>query len=1135
MNQGHSPGAGQPESPKLPHTVFISHSSDDSSAAEGVCVALEAAGIHCWIAPRDVLAGRPYSGQITEAIRRAEILLLVLSQASNRSKQVLREVERAAHFKVDLLAFKIESVEPLDDLAYFLGVEHWLDGSKPGPPEQYFPSLVRNAIELLSARKRRSTAQEQSSSSEEPEAESFAHFRILRRPDGSLFRLGKGGMGVTYKAIDTRLDKPVALKVIGAELLNSPQARRRFLREAQTAAKIDHPHVATVLYFGEEGDTYFYAMQFVNGEDLERYVERLGPLSAATALRVTMQVAQALEAANDQELIHRDIKPGNIMAIGNRFGSLDVKLIDFGLARAAKAAGLNVTQLTGTRDFVGSPAFASPEQAEMSELDTRSDIYSLGVTLWYLLSAKRPFSGTVGQVMIAHAVKPPPFEQLTGVPTPVIDLLRRMLAKSREDRPQNPRELQQEIETVVAKLAAEFSSLPGQTAPEAAPPVAPEAALPPGDDKLELATLLPAVASPSFDGYFGIQIGSLVGDRYRLIEEEREGTGGRLFRATDEKAVSDTTVEVALKLLHPGIATDPNLVDLLDSELGVIRNASHPNLVQYRKLEESEAPFLVREWIHGFLLSDLLRWRRSLIASELLMLLEPLAATLDFVAGQGLGLVNVSAQKILVGCPAEISRESFPALARGDAGQWSNCSLKLNPLCIAPLLLRSRADWGKQTLVPASRVLSMTQAEAGIRGTKAIWLFSRLIYELLSGHDLPSDNGLKEPNKYTPLSALSEAGNQTLRRACVGTQLTGGFPNCVEFWRALKENIQEQKPKPTQQTAPVTPAPVVAPLLPSKPHPNKKVDGPEKSSSISPEWQARQLAVDLPKVQPAKKPGKNRRLALIAGGIGCAALILGAALVLFVSSRSGQPTVTVQQAVSTTPSPSPTSKPTPTPIAGEESARFYFEAAVKETGYNKAVALYTKVIELDPKYPDAYNNRGTRYYGLHQYEKAIADYDEAIELAPKESILYVERGRAYQAIDEQSKANADYEKAQQLQGGPSPSPTSKPTPTPIAGEESARFYFEAAVKETGYNKAVALYTKVIELDPKYPDAYNNRGTRYYGLHQYEKAIADYDKAIELAPKESILYVERGRAYQAIGEQSRANADYEKAQQLQGGQ
>jgi serine/threonine protein kinase len=820
MNQGDSPGAGQLESSKLPPAVFISHSSEDSSAAEGVCVALEAAGIHCWIAPRDVLAGRPYSGQITEAIRRTEILLVVLSQASNRSKQVLREVERAAHFKVDLLAFKIESVEPLDDLAYFLGVEHWLDGSKPGPLEQHFPSLVRNAIELLNARKRQSPAQEQSSRVAEPEAERFAHFRILRRPDGSLFRLGKGGMGVTYKAIDTRLDKPVALKVIGAELLNSPQARRRFLREAQTAAKIDHPNVATVLYFGEEGDTYFYAMQFVNGEDLERYVERLGALSPAIALRVTMQVAKALEAADDQELIHRDIKPGNIMAIANRSGSLDVKLIDFGLARAAKAAGLDVTQLTGTRDFVGSPAFASPEQAEMSELDTRSDIYSLGVTLWYLLSAKRPFSGTVGQVIIAHAVRPPPFEQLAGVPLPVIDLLRRMLAKSREDRPQNPRQLQEEIETVITKLAAEFSPSPGQIAPASAP-VAPEAA-PPADDNLELATLLPAVASPSFDHYFGIQIGSLLGDRYRLIEEEREGTGGRLFRATEEKALSGTTAEVALKLLHPGISTDPSLIDLLDNELGVIRNVSHPNLLQYRKLEKSEAPFLVREWIHGFPLSDLLRWRRSLSSSELLMLLEPLAATLDFVSGQGFGLVNVSAQKILVCCPAEISRETFPALARGNAGQWSNCSLKLNPLCIAPLLLRNRAEWGRQTLVPASRVLSMTQAEAGIRGTKSVWLFGRLIYELLSGHDLPSHTGPNEPNKYSPLPELSEEGNQTLRRACVGAQLTGGFPNCAEFWRALKENIAGAgRPANVPVSLPVTPTPPALPPTPPPAPPRK--------------------------------------------------------------------------------------------------------------------------------------------------------------------------------------------------------------------------------------------------------------------------------------------------------------------------
>jgi serine/threonine protein kinase len=146
----------------------------------------------------------------------------------------------------------------------------------------------------------------------------FAHFRILQSKNGSLCRLGKGSMGVTYKAIDTILNRPVALKVITAELLDSPQAKHRFLREAQAAALIRHPKVATIFQFGEERDACFYAMEFVKGEDLERYISRRGPLSAATALQVISQVAQALEAAQARKLIHRDIKPANIMAVANR-------------------------------------------------------------------------------------------------------------------------------------------------------------------------------------------------------------------------------------------------------------------------------------------------------------------------------------------------------------------------------------------------------------------------------------------------------------------------------------------------------------------------------------------------------------------------------------------------------------------------------------------------------------------------------------------------------------------------------------------------------------------------------------------------------------------------------------------------
>src|ERR1700733_463091 len=124
------------------HTVFVSYSSDDKIVALEACKVLEGGGIKCWVAPRDVMAGRPYSSQITEAIRRAKAFVLVLSRKSDRSRHVLREVERAAHSRLPLLAFRIEDFEPGDDLGYFLSVEHWLNAYEGVSPEAHFPALL---------------------------------------------------------------------------------------------------------------------------------------------------------------------------------------------------------------------------------------------------------------------------------------------------------------------------------------------------------------------------------------------------------------------------------------------------------------------------------------------------------------------------------------------------------------------------------------------------------------------------------------------------------------------------------------------------------------------------------------------------------------------------------------------------------------------------------------------------------------------------------------------------------------------------------------------------------------------------------------------------------------------------------
>ena len=876
MNEADSLGARKPQAPKPPHAVFLSYSSNDDGIAQGICAALEAEAVPCWMAPRDVQGGRPYSGQITQAIREARLVLLVLSQASNRSKQVLREVERAAHCQNHLLTFRIEAVDPGDDLAYFLGADHWVDGFRPLPASEHFPALIQHVRALL-----QSDAMESGSEAESDAhaSETFAHFRVLRRPDGSLFRLGKGGMGVTYKAVDTVLNRPVALKVIGAEVL-SPASRQRFLREAQAAALVHHSHVATVFHFGEAGDAYFYAMEFVNGEDLEQYVAKHGPLRPATALRVVVQVAQALEAAQTHQLIHRDIKPSNLMAVTNRAGNLDVKLIDFGLAKGTGREALDASQITGIQDFVGSPAFASPEQCEMGKLDTRSDIYSLGVTLWYLLSGKRPFSGTTGQVLIAQATKPPPFEQLGQVPEPVLELLRRMLAKSPDERFQTPQELQEAAEAATVKLTSEFRAVPELLSVTVGTNPLPAEAEPAREHQAAPVLLTPPTSS-LFDKYLAIEVGTLAANRYRLVSEEREGNCGRFFQAKDEKPTEGQPSKVGLKLLHPGIASQPALIDLLENEIGVIRQATHPHLVRYWGLERGGAPgpWLVREWVHGFLLYDVLRWRQSLRPIELLALLGPLASTLDFVSGQGLGLVDVSVRKILVACPPEIAPEDFSEFAHSDVRDWSRCRLLLNPLSLAPLLFQSRNGWDRQTIVPASRVLSVTQAQAGIRGSKAVRLCGRLIYELLSGH---ANVRSADPQRYTPLPELDQAGNEALRLACVASDPS--YPNCETFWKGLKENLVAER-----RASPQVPQP---PPVASAPAPSR------------------------PQVTP-------QRRSLIAGAIFVGALIIG--LALFAVVRFGSfittPVVTPTPSVAAvTPAPTPLVTPTPAVVVASPTA-----------------------------------------------------------------------------------------------------------------------------------------------------------------------------------------------------------------------
>ena len=282
-------------------------------------------------------------------------------------------------------------------------------------------------------------------------AQRLEHYELVTDKDGQPVELSRGAMGVTYKAFDVDLRCPVTLKVISEKYLGDEAARLRFLREARAAASVRHPNVASVFHLGRRGRDYFYAMEFVEGETLDSLIKRSGPLEVKRALEITMQVGAGLAAVHKKKLVHRDIKPSNIMVSFEDEGVAMAKIIDLGLAKAVDEAGAQTT-ISATGAFAGTPEFASPEQIVGGEVDIRSDLYSLGVSLWQMLTGLVPFRGNIAGVMSQHQHAALPLEKLVGVPQPVVSLIEVLLDKDPGQRFQTPAELLKALPTITGAL-----------------------------------------------------------------------------------------------------------------------------------------------------------------------------------------------------------------------------------------------------------------------------------------------------------------------------------------------------------------------------------------------------------------------------------------------------------------------------------------------------------------------------------------------------------------------------------------------------------------------------------------------------------------------------------------------------------
>ncbi len=341
---------------------------------------------------------------------------------------------------------------------------------------------------------------------------------------GGRYRLGEqigaGGMARVYRAEDTRLDRTVAVKILSAQFADDPSFVDRFRREAQTAAKLNHPNVVGVYDNGAEDGTNYIVMEFVEGRTLAEFLSGGGRLSPTKSVEVAESVCTALEYAHQRGVVHRDIKPGNIMVTRDGL----VKVMDFGIARLTTTA----ETVAQTAAVLGTAAYLSPEQAQGQSVDGRSDIYSLGCVLFELLSGRAPFSGDSAMaVAMKHIHDAPPVpSKLNPEITPQMDaVVMKALAKNRDNRYQTAEEFREDLERL--RRGELVSATPIMATPtqviHRSPPHAGEATavLPPGEEegrKWWVAALIIAGILAILAGGAYVLANALLSDAGRRVE-----------------------------------------------------------------------------------------------------------------------------------------------------------------------------------------------------------------------------------------------------------------------------------------------------------------------------------------------------------------------------------------------------------------------------------------------------------------------------------------------------------------------------------------------------------------------------------------------------------------------------------------
>jgi serine/threonine protein kinase/tetratricopeptide (TPR) repeat protein len=425
--------------------------------------------------------------------------------------------------------------------------------------------------------------------------------------------LGEGGMGTVYKAKDTELDRLVALKVIRPEYANHPETIRRFKQELILARQVTHRNVIRIFDLGIADSFKFITMDYVEGRDLSKILSDRGKFSVSDACEMVRQICSGLEAAHSEGVVHRDLKPQNIMldAQGRVF------LMDFGLARSMELVGM-----TRTGALIGTPTYMSPEQARGEKADARTDIFALGVIFYELLTGKRPYKDEPMMATLIRRTKElatPPSQVDSSVPQSISDIVMKCLQIKTDLRYQSAEEILRDLNLIS----------PSQTS---------------GNQ------------SGSMQGPHAFSSGSFFGPRYRIESLLGEGGMGKVYKAQD----GELRRTVALKLVRPELASDPSSMDRLKQEILLASKVSHKNILRIHDLGDvGGLKFISMAYVDGRDLHQIISAEGRLPLPRAIRIARQLCLALEAAHSEGVIHRDLKPQNVLVDQEGQVFVSDF--------------------------------------------------------------------------------------------------------------------------------------------------------------------------------------------------------------------------------------------------------------------------------------------------------------------------------------------------------------------------------------------------------------------------------------------------------------------------------------------